>query len=633
MNSLLRSIYSDGTRTFVSNPEPARGETVTIRIRMRKETPIRHVLLWHRQNGAQDITDMTVEKERNGLVYYSTDIKVVEQRLEYRFYLIADDRTWYYNQKGLSSYMPNHRYNFALLSDYRQPAWVKSAVFYQIFPERFANGNPENDVRTGEYHYAGASPIRMENWESAPLPYDKGHCMDFFGGDIDGIRQKIPYLKKLGVTCLYLNPIFRSPSTHKYDCIDYFHVDEHFGGDEALARLSEELHKNQMRLILDISINHTGAAHKWFNKDGLFFDKSVGAYNNPDSRERDYYFFTPGTNSYKGWWDIDTLPDLNYSSDALRQIIYKAEDSVLRKWLRPPYSIDGWRFDVADVMARNNEYQFADEIWPEICAAIKEENPEAYILAEDWDECSERQQGHEWDSPMNYYTASRAIRAFYGQSDFFQRSNRTMRELKRKMHAEDVRDMMLDYYALMPAVFRQNQFNLIDSHDIPRFHNDPAMSKEDVKGAAILQFTLPGAPSLYYGDEADIDGGILTNEDCRYPMPWSKPIEELKAYRLYSRLIELKKTESALIGGGMHFLYAKDHVLAFARFDEKDCFLTVVSSDDEEASVKLPLIDMGIAEITAKTDVFGKELPDFSFEDGMLAFTLSAHGSLLFKVS
>ena len=150
---------------------------------------------------------------------------------------------------------------------------------------------------------------------------------------LQGIQQKIPYLKELGVTALYLNPIFYAPSSHKYDCLDYFHVDPHFGGDQALADLSAALHANGMKLILDISINHTGIAHKWFNRDGDWFDKKIGAYNNPYALERKYYFFQED-NSYHGWFNVDTMPTLNYTSEELRHIIYRGEDSVLKKWLK-----------------------------------------------------------------------------------------------------------------------------------------------------------------------------------------------------------------------------------------------------------------------------------------------------------
>ena len=382
MEKWLESVYSDGTAMFVSNPAPELFETVAIRLRMYEDAPVRHVFLRSIPNGAERLEEMRVVKKERGLAYYEAPLKMRENRMQYHFYLVCDDVVYFYNQKEITTYIPDHTCDFVLLADYVQPEWVKEAVFYQIFPDRFCNGDPANDVQSGEYSQDGHPTIRMENWDAPALTYQEGHCLDFYGGDLQGVMEKIPYLKELGVTAVYLNPIFHAPSVHKYDCLDYFRVDPHFGGDEALARLSQALHENGMKLILDISINHTGTAHRWFNRDGLYFDKSEGAYNNPRSKERGYYFFS-ADNSYHGWYDNAGLPTLNYTSDALREIVYRGENSVLKKWLKPPYSIDGWRFDVADVFARNDAVQLAHELWPEIRKSIRQVNPQAYILAED----------------------------------------------------------------------------------------------------------------------------------------------------------------------------------------------------------------------------------------------------------
>lgn len=623
------SVYSDGTRNYVSCQRPQLGDTVSVRLRMFADAPVEHVMLWTRQNGAQLIQEMQKEKEQNGLAWYKGSFAMEDPRCEYRFYLICADRIFYYTQRGIQDYMPDHSTSFVLLADYEQPAWVKSAVFYQIFPERFANGDPSNDVKSGEYTAYGYPSIHRDHWEDVPLTYEEGHCLDFHGGDLKGIEQKIPYLKQLGVTALYINPIFRGPSVHKYDCIDYFHVDEHFGGDAALASLSKALHENGMRLILDISINHTGANHKWFNRDGAFFDTSVGAYHNPDSEERSYYFFEKGTNHYKGWWNLDTLPTLNYGSEKLRERLYKAEDSVLKKWLKPPYSIDGWRFDVADVMARNGKYQYADEVWPEIRKAIRSVNPQAYILAEDWDECSERQQGDAWDSPMNYYGCSRVIRDFYGQPDLFLSRNPVMRDNTRRLSAGDVKNVILSYLAKMPYVFWQNQFNLVDSHDVPRFHNDPSITWKMVRGMAIFLFTLIGCPSVYYGDEAGIDGLPQTNEGCRYPMPWSRDITGTREYALYHRLIEVRRQNPAFSEGGMQFLYAQGQTLALARQDGESTFVAVISAEEEPTQVSLPLALLGVTEPVSDTDLLGEALTYERMEKGIL-LTLSPQDAYLF---
>ncbi|MEE1114605.1 MAG: alpha-amylase family glycosyl hydrolase [Eubacterium sp.] len=627
----LDSVYSDGTAYFVSDPQPSMHEKVTISIRMYEDAPVKHVMLWTRRNGLQMTYEMQRTEVKKGLARYSCEVTIDDPRFEYRFYLVCEDRVRFYTQRGITTYMPDHSGNFVLLANYRQPSWIRDAVWYQIYPERFANGDPTNDVQEGEYTFNGHPVTKMKNWEDRPLEYEQGFCMDFFGGDLQGVREKIPYLKALGVNAIYLNPIFSAPSTHKYDCIDFFHVDKHFGGDEALAELSKALHENGMKLMLDISINHTGTANRWFNKDGEFFPKTVGAYNNPDSEERGYYFFEPGTTNYKGWRDVETLPTLNYTSEALRDAIYRKKDAVLRKWLRPPYSIDGWRFDVADNFARNGETQLADEIWPEICAAIREENPDAYIIGEDWDECSERQQGDAWDAPMNYYGCARLIRDFYGQQDLFLSHDPILAREYGKLRAEDAKELMMSYLAKMPYVMWQNQFNLIDSHDVPRFANDKAMNEGDVRGAVMMYFSLIGTPSVYYGDEAGIDGWTETVEGCRFPMPWSRDIEATPQYHLYHTLIELRKNHAAFTEGGMKFLYAKGEVMAIARFDDKEIFVTVISSSDAEQTIELPLGVLGAERNADAVDIFGHELHAEAAGAGVLRLTLAPHEAVLFR--
>lgn len=627
MEQWLESVYSDGTECFVSNPQPELFETVTVWIRMYEDAPVRHVFLRTVPNGAELLLEADMRRTERGMSYYGVELCITELRMQYHFYLVCDDVIYYYNQKEITTYIPDQTFDFVLLTEYRQPAWVKRSVFYQIFPERFCNGNPQNDVKDGEYRLNGHDTVHMKHWNDRPLPYEEGFCVDFFGGDLDGVQQKIPYLRELGVTAVYLNPIFVAPSVHKYDCIDYFHVDPHFGGDEALQRLSAALHENGMRLILDISINHTGAAHRWFNRDGLFFDKSEGAYNNPDSEERSYYFFKEGSNEYVGWAGVSDLPTLNYTAPKLREIVYEGENSVIRKWLKEPYRIDGWRFDVADVFARNNEVQLAHEIWPQIRKSIREENGEAYILAEDWGDCAGYLQGNEWDSAMNYYGCGRVIRQFLGLPDLFLERNEILKKVPYKMTAEDVKARIMEHLAKLPYCIWQNQFNLIDSHDVPRVHNHSSVHPEEYRGAVILQFMLIGAPSIYYGDEAGIDGWTENNEGCRFPMPWGTDFIHTDRYEMYRTLAHLKTELKAFSDGGMKFLYAKGNVLALARFYGAEVFVAVVSVGDEAENIRLPLGSVGAAKPDSDRDLFGRPLSWRRLDEKSIELTVEAHQS------
>lgn len=627
MEAWLESVYSDGSAAFVSNPFPTIGDCLTVRLRMYEDAPVNHVILRSIPNGMEHYEDMVVCRRENGFVYYEAPLKIVEKRTQYQFYLICENAVYYYTQKQITTCLPGQTYDFVIIADLEQPHWVKEAVFYQIFPERFCNGDPSNDVVDAEYSQNGHSAIRIKDWNTAPMRYEQAQCLDFYGGDLQGIQQKIPYLKELGITALYLNPIFFAPTTHKYDCLDYFHVDPHLGGDEALEQLSKALHENGMKLILDISINHTGVAHKWFNRDGIWFDKSVGAYNNVDAEERSYYFFE-ADNSYHGWNNVDTMPTLNYTSDALADIIYRSKDSVIKKWLNAPYSIDGWRFDVADTLGRNGKVQLDRELWPALRRSIKEENPESYILAEDWGDCPEHLQGDSWDSPMNYFGCARIIRSFLGEPDLFLGHHPVIRNIKQKISAQDVQERVMEHLAKMPYAMWENQFNLIDSHDTPRLHNNPDIHPEEYRGAVIFQFILPGAPSIYYGDEAGIDGFVDAIEGCRYPMPWDENFQQKDVYRLHRALIGLRRNHKALTQGSMKFLYAKDGVVAIARFLENEVFVAVISNNDQDVSIRLPLGAVGA--VRPKQEVLGKKL-NYIVQDRCILLEVAAHSSYLFE--
>lgn len=669
------TIFTDGGRYFVSNPLPEKGEEITLWLRICEWSPVKQIILRTKLNGVEVLKPMEWDYSREGLAYFKISVTLWEDVFHYHFYLVTQDEVYYYNQNGLTKALPDETCDFQILVGYQQPGWVKNAVFYQIFPDRFCKGNAAHGVKDGEYSFNGCPAIQVKNWNQIPSGYWDSHCMDFYGGDLEGIIQKIPYLKKLGINALYLNPIFYAATVHRYDCLDYFQVDPHLGGDEALIKLSQALHMNGMKLILDVSINHTGTAHKWFNKDGEFFPISQGAYHHPEAKERAYYFFLEDENKeehtstiseenegdegdtrknegdtgknedntrkkretenkaweYKSWNDVETLPTLNYRSEALREIIYQGEDSVVRHWLKEPYSIDGWRFDVADVMARNDAFQLHHEIWPEIRKSIKDANKDAYILAEDWCDCAEFLKGNEWDSAMNYFGCARPIREFAGEQDWFLQKYEYFKDIPSSQDASLFAARLRSHLHKLPTVIQQNQFNLLDSHDIARLHNNPAVSHGAWKNAVLLQFALPGCVSVYYGDEAGIDGRIQDVEGCRYPMPWDKDFQRQEAYVLHHRLIQLRKKSLAFTEGSFEILYAREKQFVCARFTDSERYLVACSMDKEDRTIDFSVEGLGWASCAKGSDLSGEKwiVP---VRDGWIRLSLPAESGVVLRL-
>ncbi|SHF34638.1 alpha amylase N-terminal ig-like domain-containing protein [Caloramator proteoclasticus] len=623
-----QSIYSDGSRNFLSNPNPRLGETIKVSLRVFKDAPIKAVFLRYLPNGEHHMIEMKREGEDDIFAYYSTDLKISEKSINYRFMIATEDDVYYYNQLEVTNYDPNEHYDFKIIADYENPEWVRDCVFYQIFPDRFYNGNPDNDVQDEEYFLDG-HPTSKQPWGKKPVEYSEGHCLDFYGGDLEGIKQKIPYLKELGVNAVYINPIFWAPSHHKYDCIDYFQVDPHFGGNEALKELVDELHKNDMKIILDISVNHTGSGHRWFNKEG-FFDKSTGAYNDKNAEEREYYYFDEN-GEYFRWMGVDTLPSLDYRSQKLRDIIYRSPNSVLQTWLKPPYNIDGWRLDVANNMARKDEIDVSNEVWIELRQHLKETKSDMYLLAEHWADTSKYLQGDKWDAAMNYYGFQRPVRDFIGDIDVY--LTRTHIPLKSK-HKDAVKlaKQLSQHLAQLPYQVKMNQFNLLDSHDVHRLHIMPHIDFETYRCAVVMLFTFPGVPSIYYGDEVAIEGDLRYGEGCRYCIPWEEDKWNKNHYNLYKKLAHLRTKEDVLKNGGFKILYAEGSIIAFARFNNEKAFITVVSMEnaDKEVSINGRLI--GVTDKSSINEVFN-EKNAYICKDGIVNLKVSANKAYLYEIT
>lgn len=631
MNNWLESVYSDSTKYFVSNPYPKKNEKITISIRMRKNDEIRKVYLRYREFGIEQRREMQC-KEKGKLLYYTVEVEMRERKFHYQFYLVTDQAIYYYTQYRMTDYLPEESRDFMIPVDFKPAEWVSNTVFYQIFPDRFCNGNPGISVKDGEYSYQGYPSIAVKEWDTPTGKYTETRNMDFYGGDLEGIIQRLDYLQELGVNAVYLNPIFLSPSVHKYDALDYFTIDPHLGGDRALIELAANLHKRGMKLMLDISINHTSSDGMWFNKGGQFYDISVGAYHNPDAEEREFYFFDQD-NRYDVWCDVQTMPKLNYSSRKLRDLIYREESSVLKKWVKSPYHIDGWRFDVAECMARNQYVDVHGEVLAEIRENLKTEKEDLFLLAEDWVDCSDDLQGDRWDSTMNYYGCARPIREFVGERDLFLSRDAELGKEREKVTAKRLASRIKQFYGKLPGVIQHQMFNMLDSHDVPRLHNNTDISKDDYETAVIIMFTLPGTASVYYGDEVALAGGCEFIEECRNPMDWNwqEKRESAERFSLYQRLIALKRKSSALENGGFRIISDRGYVFSYARFTEEELIIVISSMEDKATERILVLEDFGFDNQDFTQDYLGKTVVSEVTAEGVKV-NVPAHTSLVLCV-
>lgn len=554
------TFLSDLSPDFVNPIAPKRGDSVRVRARVRTADRPQLVHIRYIHDGGSVRTPMHSSQE-GAFTWYQASLPAdAAGLLQWHFIVYDDAGAHFVTRNGTTSYPPTEDHDFAIVVDAAVPTWPGRSVCYQIFPDRFCNADHASDRSSDDYEFDGARPIAMQ-WDQAPLEYAEGRCMDFFNGDLDGVAAKADYLHELGVGCVYLTPIFAARTTHRYDCIDYFRVDDALGGNQALERMTAALHERGIRVVVDVSINHTGIDHAWFRaaKEGK-----------PEAAR--YYRGDDGDFAY--WAGVPTLPQLNYGDATLRNVIWEGNDSLVRRWLRPPYRIDGWRFDVAHETGRRGRDQFGHEIWRGVRAAVKSENPEAYVVAEHWEDNISYQLGDQWDGAMNYFGCGDPLRRWLGETTRFDdpqlgghRPGSRDQLYGRGTTGGELAAMITQHVSRLPWPHSNVQLNVLDTHDIHRVHNNPQVFSPDrYEGAVALQFLLPGMPNIWYGDEVGLAGHIDTVEGCRYPMEWDPDVWDRRMLDLYRRLAQLKRDEPVLHDGALRLLDAGDDWMVAARY-------------------------------------------------------------------
>ena len=499
-----------------------------------------------------------------GVVAWRGEISLAsgQPRRRYSFKLLWADHQRWFTPQGFTRFPPARLEQFAIDLPDACPQWVADQVFYQIFPDRFARSAARDaDQDAVYYHHAAGREIVRKAWDD-PLTGEAGGST-FYGGDLDGISEKLPYLKQLGVTALYLNPVFAAPSVHKYDTEDYRRVDPQFGGDAALLRLRHNTQRAGMRMILDGVFNHTGDSHPWFDRHQ---QGSGGAGHDPDSPWRDWFTFSEEGQAHN-WLGYASLPKLDYRSTSLVNEIYAGEDSIVRHWLKAPWSMDGWRLDVVHMLgegggARNNLQHIAG-----ITQAAKQAQPEAFVFGEHFGDARQWLQADAEDAAMNYRGFTFPIWGFLANTDISYDPQ--------KIDAQTCMVWMDNYRAGLSHQQQLRMFNQLDSHDTARFKSLLGKDVARLPLAVVWLFSWPGVPCIYYGDEVGVDG----NNDpfCRKPFPWDPALQDTQLLALYQRMAKLRKAHQALRYGGCQVIYAEDNVVVFVRVYKQQRVLVAIN--------------------------------------------------------
>lgn len=671
-----KALFSDMTEDYVYPPEPSAYGEVNIRFRAKRNNIDRVFLV---SKGEKHF--MLKTETDNYFDYYSHSIQLENEPLIYYFEVHVGKISCYYDMRGVGKDI-NEYYHFRLIPGFKTPEWAKGAVFYQIYVDRFRNGDPSNDVLTNEYQYIGDKTVKVEDWDKYPAAMG---VREFYGGDLQGVLDKMDYLQELGIDVIYFNPLFVSPSNHKYDIQDYDYIDPHFGkivhdegelltaeqqenrfatryidrvsnkdnleaSNDLFAEVVKEAHRRGIKVILDGVFNHCGSFNKWMDRERIYenvegYEK--GAYISRDSVYHDYFRFHddhrwPYNGTYDGWWGHDTLPKLNYenSRHLVDYVLY-----IARKWVSPPYNVDGWRLDVAADLGHSPE--FNHNFWKEFRKTVKAANPNAIILAEHYGSPKDWLQGDEWDTVMNYDAFMEPVTWFL-----------TGMQKHSDDYREDLRGNVDSFWGAMrhhgasfttPSL--QVAMNELSNHDHSRFLTrtnrkvgrtntlgpeaaDTGINKAVLREAVVIQMTWPGAPTIYYGDEAGVCG--FTDPDNRRTYPWGH--EDHQLIDFHKDIIRIHKTCKEFLTGSLKYMEGDYNVLCYGRFTRQAQSLVVVNNNDCEITKEFSVWYLGVPMECAMKQLIlttadgytleGKEYPVIS---GNVTVTLPATSAVILR--
>lgn len=569
VTSYLADPHHDGSPLYVSNPHPSLGESVTLKLRVPAQTPEQAVWVRAVHDGEPIRVQARLDSADGDERWYAAELTVHNPIVNYRWLLVEPDGYRWVTDRGTFSRDVSDAGDFRITTHPASPSWVEQAVVYQIFPDRFAR-SPEAAARPMP---SWAVPT---DWNQPPSAGGLPSGKELYGGDLAGITEHLDYLIDLGVNTVYLTPFFPGNSVHRYDANSFSSVDPLLGGNQALAELSNAIHECGLRIIGDITTNHTGVHHGWMRL----------AQQDPNTPEHRFYYWygsdeapVPKNGSqprtpFVTWQGVSTLPKLNWTSAELIARMIAGPDSVIGKWLQPPYSLDGWRVDVANMTGRYRGHDLTSHVAKHIAQTVRGIKPDGIVVAEHFHDASADLPGDGWMSNMNYSAFTRPLWAWLSDNkelDFLG----VPAPIPRRSGTQMV-ETMREFDSAYPWVTKVQLWNMLGSHDTPRIRTVVG-SLAAVEVAAAMLFTYPGVPAIFMGDE----GGFMaaTGEAGRKTMPWDEIAGaasqsaasqrqerwEPELHDAYRSLIQLHHDYPALRTGSLRWVFAADEAVGYLR--------------------------------------------------------------------
>ncbi|WP_411732620.1 glycoside hydrolase family 13 protein [Paeniglutamicibacter sp.] len=557
--------HHDGSPAYVAGPAaPRLGQELRVRLRVPAGAAA-PVAAWLRslRDGEPHLEPAGKALGDDTHGYFEATLTMVNPVQRYRWYLQyrdaegADQYRWL-NAAGMHRRDVPDAFDFRIQAEHGTPDWVKESIMYQVFPDRFANSGAEKPT---------AGWMVRCDWDTPVQGSGADTSRQFYGGDLPGIQGKLDHLVSLGATVLYLTPIFPAASNHRYDASSFDEVDPLLGGDAALVSLVEAAHARGLRVVGDLTTNHTGAGHHWF----------VDAYKNPGAPTGEYYYFNEDNSEYEAWLGVPSLPKLNWNAAALRERFILAEDSVAVRWLKEPFNLDGWRIDVGNMTGRRGADDLNHEVARMLRERIEEVKPGAMLLAESTSDAAHDVPGDGWQGVVSYSNFARPLWQWLAR-DPDPEAFKWFFGLPQPGPARiDARDLVATHRE-MSAGFswevRLANANALDTHDTARAASHMIDGGQEV--AACAQFTFPGIPLVFAGDEFGLHG--FNGEDSRTPMPWGRPEKWGRDLRpLYAELAALRSNHRALVDGSLRWIIAEENLLVYVREHASGSVLCVLA--------------------------------------------------------